>query len=167
MGCIEAGCESESWARQMCRKHYQSWRRSGAGAPVGECSVDGCGRPIMAKTMCHAHYQRHTYEQQVWTDQRLLMRRETALRSRYGIGLDDYAAMMESQSGRCAICRTTEPGRANLPRLVVDHDHSTGMVRGLLCHPCNVALGQLNDDPARLRAAADYLESASSALEAI
>jgi hypothetical protein len=45
--------------------------------------------------------------------------------------------------------------------LAVDHSHETGAFRGLLCHSCNRAIGLLGDDPARLRAAAEYLEDHS------
>lgn len=51
----------------------------------------------------------------------------------------------------CAICGTTE-------QLVGDHDHKTGRPRGILCRKCNLALGNMDDNPARLRAAALYLE---------
>lgn len=51
----------------------------------------------------------------------------------------------------CAIC-------AAIDELVGDHDHATGKPRGILCRNCNLALGNMADDPARLRAAADYLE---------
>lgn len=59
---------------------------------------------------------------------------------------------------RCHIChKDVDPGgRHNSWK--IDHNHTTGAVRGLLCHACNVALGFMGDDPARLRAAADYLE---------
>ena len=40
---------------------------------------------------------------------------------------------------------------------VIDHDHETGKVRGLLCHECNTALGKFGDDPAILLRAVDYL----------
>ena len=52
---------------------------------------------------------------------------------------------------QCAICGTTE-------KLVGDHDHATGKPRGILCRNCNVALGNMQDNPKRLRYAAEYLE---------
>ena len=73
----------------------------------------------------------------------------------YGIDLSRYNALFLSQGGLCAICKRLCPtGR----RLAVDHDHKTKRVRGLLCAKCNPMLGNANDSPAVLRAAADYLE---------
>lgn len=63
--------------------------------------------------------------------------------------------MLAAQGGKCAICGGTNPGGH---RLAVDHDHTTGAVRGLLCHACNAGIGKLRDDPALLRVAADYLD---------
>lgn len=88
-------------------------------------------------------------------------RRDARLRSRYGISFLDYVRMYESQGGCCAACREpadaiTEDGQ--LP-LRVDHDHTTGEVRGLLCHGCNSAIGYMNDDPTRLEKAAEYLRT--------
>lgn len=70
--------------------------------------------------------------------------------------LDDeaYAELLDGQGGRCAICgNDCATGR----ELAVDHDHETGHVRGLLCMPCNTAIGLMKDDPERLIAAAAYL----------
>jgi hypothetical protein len=71
---------------------------------------------------------------------------------RYGISPAEYDALLAKQGGACAICRRRAKGR-----LCVDHCHVTGMVRGLLCHECNGALGWLKDDQASLVAALAYL----------
>jgi hypothetical protein len=68
---------------------------------------------------------------------------------RYGISESEYQAMRQRQLDRCAICGNVAD--------VIDHDHKTGLVRGLLCRPCNVALGGFRDDPELLRAASFYL----------
>jgi len=60
------------------------------------------------------------------------------------------------QQGPCDICGATVARGGG--SFHVDHDHTTGAIRGSLCHSCNVALGQFNDDPDRLRQAAAYLE---------
>jgi hypothetical protein len=77
--------------------------------------------------------------------------REYHLQRRYGIGADDANAMLEAQGGLCAVCGTA-------PAVHVDHDHASGRVRAILCFNCNGGLGQFKDDPAALRAAADYVE---------
>lgn len=80
------------------------------------------------------------------------------LKRTYGITLEEYEKLHRAQSGRCAICNEMDRGQ-RLYRLVVDHDHDSGQVRGLLCSTCNSALGLLKDNPAVIRRAADYLES--------
>lgn len=65
--------------------------------------------------------------------------------------------MLVNQDGLCAICGTDTPGRKH-ENFSVDHDHLTGRVRALLCHFCNVGIGHFGDNPATLRAAADYLD---------
>ncbi len=82
--------------------------------------------------------------------------RERNLMSFYGIGLAEYDRLFKSQDGRCAICR-----RPSTKNLYVDHDHATGVLRGLLCGPCNSALGMLCDSPFLLERAAEYLNAAS------
>lgn len=83
-------------------------------------------------------------------------KRHYHLVSDYGITLDDYNAVLKKQRGRCAICGSKDPrGRASF---AVDHDHNTGTIRGLLCIPCNLGIGNLNDDPKVLQKAARYIK---------
>lgn len=86
--------------------------------------------------------------------------RAYTLRTKFGLSLENFDALLVEQGGLCAICRRPEThargGRA-WP-LSVDHDHVTGKVRGLLCNNCNRGLGLLSDDPLLTRAATAYLE---------
>lgn len=77
------------------------------------------------------------------------------LRRVYGMTPEDYALMLAEQGGVCAVCREPEVIVKTMP---VDHDHDTGVVRGILCTPCNTTLGKMKEDPERLRALADYIE---------
>lgn len=78
----------------------------------------------------------------------------------YGLTVANRDAMFAKQGGRCALCREL-PDEEHHPELVVDHDHATGEVRGLLHARCNALLGMARDDPSTLRAAARYLELAA------
>ncbi len=81
--------------------------------------------------------------------------REHCLRYLYGMSMQQYDAMLESHGGCCAICRTDRPGAKG--KFMVDHDHSTGAIRGLLCCRCNFGLGTFKDDPSILESAIRYL----------
>ena len=83
-------------------------------------------------------------------------RRERAghLMRKYGMKIEQYDAMLEAQGGGCFIC--SRPPREDIS-LHVDHDHSTGNVRGILCFRCNNALADFGEDPEILRKAASYL----------
>lgn len=81
------------------------------------------------------------------------MQRKSDLKRFYGLTLATYNALIAAQDGKCAICHEVP----NV-QLSVDHIHSSGKIRGLLCQACNVAIGNMKDNPLRLRSAADYLE---------
>jgi hypothetical protein len=85
--------------------------------------------------------------------------RRNALARTYRITEARYAELLLAQGGRCAICQT-DKGNDKGHALFIDHCHTTGTVRGLLCNRCNSALGYMADSPERLRLAADYLERA-------
>ena len=72
--------------------------------------------------------------------------------ARYGLSVDDFEAMKTKQDGKCAICATVPD------RLCVDHCHSTGAVRGLLCNHCNNGIGFFRDNPTLLRSGARYIQ---------
>ncbi|MEU5737025.1 endonuclease VII domain-containing protein [Streptomyces tendae] len=76
------------------------------------------------------------------------------MKNMYGLTREQYAAMLEEQGGVCAICKRECRVHG---RLSIDHCHRTNVIRGLLCQSCNTALGHLEDDPDRLRAAINYL----------
>ena len=73
----------------------------------------------------------------------------------YGLTIPEFMALYEKQNGKCAICSEAPSTKRGLH---VDHCHTTGEVRGLLCHGCNVGIGALKDDAGLLRAAIAYLE---------
>ena len=62
----------------------------------------------------------------------------------YGITVDQYNILLESQNNVCAICKHPEDNVSR--RLSVDHDHTTGKVRSLLCSKCNAALGMVREN---------------------
>jgi hypothetical protein len=79
---------------------------------------------------------------------------EDNLRRKYGMTLAQKSALLQTQNGCCAICASDRAGGKGW---VVDHDHATGKVRGVLCGKCNVALGLLRDSVDTLTAAIAYL----------
>ena len=77
--------------------------------------------------------------------------RRQSLRRKYGISQEDYEARLRAQGGACAICGATDR------KLVVDHNHQTGRVRGILCFNCNLMIGHCGEIVATLEKAAKYL----------
>lgn len=137
--------------------------------------VDGLSTQCKACKMRYmAEYQRRPHVAQRLRDafkRKLARQREAdpellkdlALKAAFGMEPGEYARMLAAQGGKCAICGTPPPPNK---RLCVDHCHQTaqatgtkkGSVRGLLCSPCNRAIGALRDDPVLLRKAATYLD---------
>jgi len=94
------------------------------------------------------------------TDRYQRWRRNHDFKKKFSITLDDYDKMFEAQNGVCAICSEPETfimkGRTH--SLAVDHCHSTGKVRGLLCRQCNQMLGYAKDKIEILNKAIEYLK---------
>ena len=78
-------------------------------------------------------------------------RKNRKLKNLYGINIEQYQEMLKEQNNLCAVCGNKESmvnSKSNkVQKLCVDHDHTTGKVRGLLCTACNKGLGILKDNP--------------------
>jgi len=86
--------------------------------------------------------------------------KQHALKSIYGISLQDYNSMLIKQNYKCAICNQ-KPLDVGRKKLAVDHCHDTGVIRGLLCSNCNSALGSMKDNITSLISAISYLEGSN------
>lgn len=88
---------------------------------------------------CHSSWKRHNH-----------------VLKTYGLTQEQYTSMLNEQSGKCSICGSTGSG-AEKNRFVVDHCHTTGDVRGLLCWPCNVGIGMFKERLDLLEKVVTYL----------
>jgi hypothetical protein len=86
------------------------------------------------------------------------------LRKTYNLSLEQFHYIYEKQNGLCAICKKEgfQLSTHQKFKIVVDHCHTTGVVRGMLCHNCNRALGLFQDNVESLKTAIDYLEGATT-----
>lgn len=73
----------------------------------------------------------------------------------FGLTKEKYNALLVSQNGVCAICKKPNTKER---RLAVDHNHETNVVRGLLCHNCNLAVGNLKDSVYNAEQLLEYLK---------
>ena len=83
--------------------------------------------------------------------------KEVQIKNKFGIDYTQYHKILKSQGYRCEICRShLESSRYT--KFAVDHDHKTGLVRGLLCTSCNTAIGLMKESPERFLSAVKYLQ---------
>ncbi len=109
-----------------------------------DCHQD---RPHVAKGLCRYCYNH--------TEKELLLNLKKHLRKKYGITLEQFNCLANAQNNVCAVCMQECVTHG---RLSVDHCHTTGKLRSLLCHFCNSALGKVKDNPDTLRRLAAYIE---------
>ena len=102
-----------------------------------------------------AHLERRKAYIKVYDKTHREQKRVARLRLRYDLTPEAFDSLLAGQGGFCAACGLAD---WNGHGPVVDHDHKTRTIRGILCHKCNTALGLMADDPAKVRALADYLE---------
>ena len=106
------------------------------------------------------YYLKHKDQPIAWRnanpDKHKESNRNSHLMRKFGITVSQYDRMLTDQEGRCAICKDPQ---AQLARnLAVDHCHDTGKIRGLLCLPCNTAIGLLKDSSDIVISLLEYLK---------
>lgn len=97
-----------------------------------------------------AHRDSANAKKRAWGQANPKRRLEILRKYLYGVTPEEVNEQLEKQGGLCAIC-------VKAPASQLDHDHVSGKMRGLLCSPCNQALGLFGDDCERLERAIDYL----------
>ncbi len=124
--------DKKHYAKGFCRScHKKDWYRRNPGAIVRHHRETYLRRRALGKVQAYEY------------------------RKMYGITVEQHERLIKEQLGRCAICKVafseTKKGAC------VDHNHSTGKVRGLLCMQCNFGLGHFRDSKELLQAAVNYL----------
>lgn len=147
--CTESGCSEPVKAKGLCKMHYARLlrhgftRRTERTKPLKTCTVVGCSDHFYASGFCNRHYMRFRKARS------------------FGLSMDDVAAMLTVQNGACAICGNQESSRdgasGKLRELNLDHCHTSGRPRALLCNRCNRGLGYFRDSTDVLRSAIAYL----------
>ena len=147
-GLCQSCYQRHGYARRTADKPR---KRRAPGPP--DCHPD---RPHAGLGMCGACYQAHRHQRDPEHNRRLSREwrkknpqkrrhqtRKGNLKWKFGLTVEQYDAMVAAQGGLCALCRC--PERKLAKRLAVDHCHVTGVVRDLLCGPCNVVLGYIEN----------------------
>ena len=144
--------------RVRCRERYKKNRDKIRAQERERMASDPAYREHRRK-LAEDHARRHPERKQY--------KRGLYIKKKYGLTLDALAGMVAERRGLCDICGDV-PDQATgdcTGTLHTDHNHKTGVVRGLLCYRCNIGIGMMRDRPELLRAAAEYIERAR-ALEA-
>lgn len=164
---FETTNKKRRFCSKLCLSRFTEARRI-RDRRVHTKTCGNCGKGFKGGAKTTQYCSRHCSAKHKWQLGLIVVKRGTAspqwmgghlasvIRRHYGMELDDYHALLKRQNGVCAICK--QPPNAQRTRLSVDHDHTTGRVRGLLCSSCNFAIGLMREDPARLRRAMDYLQ---------
>lgn len=125
------------------------------GRQAGMC-IDCVARfPMVNYRRCTLCNDKHTENGRLWRRKNGAKILDQSLQRQYGITTDEYTRLAKKQNWVCAICGKRE---RRLSRLVVDHCHSSGKIRGLLCSTCNTGLGYFYDDVALFNKAISYLK---------
>lgn len=135
-----------------CRAEIQAW-----AAWFADVDSDLSTEPAKPKRVREAKHPgpRCSTHWRVKQKQVKAQNHEKRVQNTYGLKKGEYAQLYEFQGGLCALCRRATGASR---RLSVDHDHATGLVRGLLCRPCNTLLGHARDKVTFFYRCLSYLE---------
>lgn len=116
---------------------------------------------VKAKRKEYNHSQKAKEWQRVYWEKNKKKIRTYQLKHNFNLASKDYLRMTALQNNKCAICGNEEKfnKKGKVPQLVVDHNHKTGIIRGLLCKRCNLVLGNVNEDISLLQKMIKYLKS--------
>jgi len=158
--------EQEYGGRGMCRPCYQRWRYTTHPEIRAKLLEQMRTYHQLHKEEIHArHKEYYRVNKKEWREYERKWRlrhpdreRDHSLQSNHGITQYDYDQMLLQQNGKCAICE-----QISIKPLDVDHDHTTNVIRGLVCHRCNLGL-RMVDNEKKLQAALEYLKSPPAGL---
>lgn len=166
--CFKSGCGEPNYCKGYCKRHYDRLRRTGSPddsdytkTVAANRALRRQGRQICCKCKQDKHFEafanskttscgKHTECRECVADNKRVLN--------YGLTRQEFDALVIKQGSKCAICLTTFSTTFDTH---VDHCHTTGRVRGLLCNGCNTGLGQFRDNPLFLSSAIDYLKGSN------
>ena len=142
--------DKKAWARGLCKNCYNKWLREN-DPEFAERQRENCRRWTEKHKERIKQYKKDYRLKQDKNYGKIKRLRE------HGLTLDDYELLLKKQKGVCAICGK-KPSKNK--RFAIDHDHDTGLIRGLLCFRCNFGLSYFSEDYEQLRKATLYLKNA-------
>lgn len=145
-------CKAEKDSTEYYSSNYS---KSGLLTTCKSCEIEKKKAWIARNPEKHAIAMKHGKEKynKKYPERVAAQSRNTKLKKKYAIEGRDYSEMMSKQNGVCAICFKKEHGR----HMAIDHDHSSGCVRGILCSKCNTGIGGFRDSVDVLERALQYL----------
>lgn len=153
------GARDKSGHCNACLKITYRARQTRKGLTVREKLPPGEAKARkMARALAWArrHADKRRASRQRWMEKHPEYFTERHYRARYKISKQEFDGLLAAQENQCAICERTEPKGRNWH---LDHCHDSGLIRGVLCHSCNVGIGLLGDTDEAVLRAYTYLAS--------
>ena len=151
-----------SWCKD-CKKKYIAQQQN----EPSQIKVKRCSACNLEKEVINFHKDRRIVDGYSCRCKacKFAVGRNSRLKQKYSLDESKYDELLKSQDNRCAICQTTQYRKNQNAHFAVDHDHKTGLVRGLLCDTCNRGLGYFKDNIDLLKSAERYLQQSPNKIE--